>query len=525
MKRVILVFLAALMVFGLVACSGEETTPTVVTTAPTTVPTTEPIPDITVHAMVPEEWSAPGCWAWLNGGDDAFEAWPGVSMNGNDGWYSVSVPGWVDHVIINGQDGALQTADLAVESGKDVWVHVVNADYAFVHYEEPAQETLNEEQNKPALDYHEAFYNVIYMGDYQITAAKAIAYNNSTEMYCSDYVPAELLAETPEEVYYVIRLINANKSVGYYFGVGGITSAIQQGLRIEIVELATDKVLAKSDPIMGGDPPESITTGQSGMGTPPSEAEINAWIDNAFTKILKSAPTELPAIPLNKTAAYEFEQKRQESMTGAEKALEKAKELVETRHLSYDYLIKWLTEYDTDNFSVEDATFAADNCGADWNENALLTAKEYLAEQPNEYIGYRSYAGLVNSLIASDYFTEAQAKYAADNCGADWNEQALLQAKFLTDDEDGFGYSAQQLTYWLSLELDQGGHGFTKQEAALAAKKCGANWAEEAVKWVKNTLEYSDTSYTKDQIVYDMVTYFGFTEADAIYGAEKNGLK
>lgn len=522
MRKAFVLLLAAI-VLCLCAC-GSTAPATEATTEPTTVPTTEPIPDITVHALVPEDWSNPGCWAWKDGGEDAFAAWPGEAMARGVDWYTLQVPGWVNSVIINANDGTVQTADLAVEPGVDIWVHVVNADYAFVHYEEPAQEQLETELDQPALDYHESFYDVIYPGDYQITDTKAIAYRQGTDRYCSDYVPEWMLADAPEEVYYVIHLLNMNKVEGYYLGMGTMTGAIRQGIRVEIVELATEKVLAKSDEFMGGDPPQSIRVGESGMGSPPSEEEIRAWIDAAFVDIAKSAPAQLPYIPVNWEAQAAIEEERIASMTSTELALEKARELVETKHLSHDYLITWLTEFLSDPYSMEDAVYAADNCGADWNQNALLTAQEILAEQPAEYSGYFSYAGLVDWLVTYRYFTEDQARYAADNCGADWNEQALLQARWLTDDEDGMGYSQSTLADWLSYEPDMGGYGFTQQEASLAAQNCNADWAEEAVKAVRNILKYSDESYTKGEIVDRLVTYEGFSREDAIYGAEQNGF-
>ena len=54
-----------------------------------------------------------------------------------DGWYSVSVPSWINYVIINANSGKTQTADLPVESGRDLWVVVDNGGQAQVYYQEP----------------------------------------------------------------------------------------------------------------------------------------------------------------------------------------------------------------------------------------------------------------------------------------------------------------------------------------------------------------------------------------------------
>lgn len=93
---------------------------------------------ITVYAKVPISWSYPGCWAWSSeSGQDAFEAWPGQSMTFTDGWYAVSVPSWINYVIINANGGSTQTADLPVESGRDIWVVVDNGGQAQVSYQKP----------------------------------------------------------------------------------------------------------------------------------------------------------------------------------------------------------------------------------------------------------------------------------------------------------------------------------------------------------------------------------------------------
>lgn len=98
---------------------------------------TEP-PQITVYAYAPSGWSDIGCWAWSSvEGKDAFEQWPGSPMEKVDKWHTIQVPGWIDHVIINADGGSVQTEDLPVEKGKDVWVVVKASGEATVTYEEP----------------------------------------------------------------------------------------------------------------------------------------------------------------------------------------------------------------------------------------------------------------------------------------------------------------------------------------------------------------------------------------------------
>ncbi len=117
-------------------------------------------PDITIRAQVPADWAAPACWAWsAPDGTNAFSAWPGEALTQDGDWYTVTAPGWINSVIINGNEGSVQTVDVSVEAGKDLWV-VVSAQpgedgkyTATVTYEEPtAGEVAPVETEAPATE-------------------------------------------------------------------------------------------------------------------------------------------------------------------------------------------------------------------------------------------------------------------------------------------------------------------------------------------------------------------------------------
>ena len=97
--------------------------------------------DITVHVKAPADWSEPHLWAWsAPDGTNAFSSWPGEALQeGEDGWLTLSVPGWVNSIIVNGSDGSVQTSDLSVETGKDLWIVVSDAENAEVTYEAPVE--------------------------------------------------------------------------------------------------------------------------------------------------------------------------------------------------------------------------------------------------------------------------------------------------------------------------------------------------------------------------------------------------
>ncbi len=92
---------------------------------------------------------------------------------------------------------------------------------------------------------------------------------------------------------------------------------------------------------------------------------------------------------------------------GEKNALSSAKEYLNTMAFSYKGLIEQL-KYE--GFSTEEATYGADNCGADWNEQAAKSAKEYL----NTMAFSRS--GLIEQL-EYEGFTKAQAEYGAKAVG------------------------------------------------------------------------------------------------------------
>ncbi len=97
-------------------------------------------PDITVNVQAPADWTAPCLWAWsAPDGTNAFAAWPGEALaEGEEGWLTLQVPGWINSVIVNGNEGGVQTTDISVETGKDIWLVVTDAEAYEVFYEKPA---------------------------------------------------------------------------------------------------------------------------------------------------------------------------------------------------------------------------------------------------------------------------------------------------------------------------------------------------------------------------------------------------
>lgn len=138
-------------------------------------------------------------------------------------------------------------------------------------------------------------------------------------------------------------------------------------------------------------------------------------------------------------------------------------------------------------------------------QNALKSAKSYLS-----FMAF-SKEGLIEQLEYEKYPHE-DAVYAAENCGADWNEQALKSAKSYLK-TSAFSYSGliEQLEY----------EGYTSEQAIYGVNNCGANWNEQAVKSAKSYLSFS--AFSHDGLV-EQLEYEGFTHEQAEYGVTQNGL-
>ena len=174
-----------------------------------------------------------------------------------------------------------------------------------------------------------------------------------------------------------------------------------------------------------------------------------------FLELLETAEFEVESTDVTVTETQNSESSLGENITmGERNALREAKDYLDFSAFSYEGLIDQL-EYE--GYSHDEAVYAVDNCGADWNEQALFSALSYL-----DFAAF-SYTGLIDQLEYEEFTTE-QATYGADNCGADWNEQA---------------------------------------------SKCAAEY-----------LEYS--GFSKDGLI-EQLEFEGFTHEQAVYGVEANG--
>ena len=125
-----------------------------------TDPDKEEVPNVTVHVMAPTDWESPCLWAWsAPDGTNVYTTWPGEALEESEnGWLTKEIPGWVNSIIVNGSEGTVQTTDISVETGKELWVVVSGPEEYEVSYEEPVIDATTEEavQEDTANDIEEA---------------------------------------------------------------------------------------------------------------------------------------------------------------------------------------------------------------------------------------------------------------------------------------------------------------------------------------------------------------------------------
>lgn len=265
-------------------------------------------------------------------------------------------------------------------------------------------------------------------------AEKPMEYGES--VFTDTHIDPEWVAEEPEEVRFVVECTYGVSEKGWYPIGGG--KAYQYYVAVEIRDLAAC-VQFEKEVFHGSEPPETVSEPGDHYGSKVDEAEIRAWIASV---IEEKAP--------------EF----------AAEAVEEIKEYainwVKSRRSTFEYFQQ------KGDFSDAMIECALDLCGVDWKEHALLVALEELANQPSDLFGYYSYDYTIRYLTKVHDFTQEEATYAADNCGADWKEQCYMQVKLYLEDDKTYNDTRE----WMSEEL-KNSRMFTDEEIEYALDQCG----------------------------------------------------
>ena len=176
---------------------------------------------------------------------------------------------------------------------------------------------------------------------------------------------------------------------------------------------------------------------------------------------------------------------------------------------------RWFLVVEPDSSSYRSGSTTGSSSGGQstGNEKSTMLQSKNALSQAQSYLRYSAFShdGLVEQLEYEGY-GHSEAVYAADHCGADWNEQALKSAesylKYLA-----FSYSGliEQLEY----------EKFTHAQAVYAVDHCGADWFEQAAKSAASYLKYS--SFSRSELI-SQLEFEGFTHEQAVYGVNQNGL-
>ena len=143
---------------------------------------------------------------------------------------------------------------------------------------------------------------------------------------------------------------------------------------------------------------------------------------------------------------------RWDSPSSNEDALARAMIYLSERPYSRDRLYYAIQEMD--GFTEDAATYAVENCGADWFEQAVLLAKKLEKTWPYSRLK------LKQALIMYEYFTEEQAEYGVENSEINWNDQAQ---RFAHNAVLNNTYTYDELVEYMISE------GFTEEQATIGA--------------------------------------------------------
>ena len=233
---------------------------------------------------------------------------------------------------------------------------------------------------------------------------------------------------------------------------------------VELDETPVDASEAEPVPEPVQDIPEEAPTEviQRPEGdTDPAETAVseNAPEEPAETAV-EEAPPESTAsgnnpAPEERTASGNNGEERNTSTGEAlnrDKAMESAEKHLNAENEAYSRN-GLIDKLQSEGFSNTDATYAADNSNADWEEQALKSAEHHMQNETH------SYNDLI-SVLENEKFTNDEAVYGADFCGADWYDQAIKKGR---EHLDSGSYSFDSLVE--QLEAD----GFAYEEATYAA--------------------------------------------------------
>ena len=161
---------------------------------------------------------------------------------------------------------------------------------------------------------------------------------------------------------------------------------------------------------------------------------------------------------------------------------------------------------------------ASDFMGFD-SFNGLVDSTDSSASSNHEYLGIDCYSNFLDGTIVLYSSLNGQknddltlARLSPDEAEPTFGEQNALKSAQSYLSFSAFSHSRliQQLEY----------EGYSNAEATYGADRCGANWCEQAAKCAANYLKVS--AFSQDKLIQQL-KFEGFTDTQAAYGAAQNG--
>ncbi len=168
----------------------------------------------------------------------------------------------------------------------------------------------------------------------------------------------------------------------------------------------------------------------------------------------------------------------------------------------------------TDGFQITEINYVLTHPDIDWNVIATDIVNQYYSDLSRDSILW---------MLEFEGFTNEQAVYAADNYTKTAKQPSYNQEPTLGE-KNALIKAEQYLQYGAFSEeglIDQLEYeGFTSPEAKYAVENCGADWYEQAAKKAEQYLNYS--AFSKEGLI-EQLEYEGFSHSQALHGAESVG--
>lgn len=294
---------------------------------------------------------------------------------------------------------------LASCAAKNDTAQLERRENAYAQTESAAQQTTTEEE------FHDRFQSGLeaYFSDGSLVTgdqAVCLEYEDGHEdeaVFTKDHVPEAYLTEEPDEVRYVIRYVKGKTVVGTYSVNESMAPFGGDAYRLW--------ALVSIEDLKTG---ETLDQMHFTGSEPPDSIEVEY---GRFGGSASGDPPDEKEIELwvigvirkvrQAEAAEKTEALLQPNQSG-EEALKAVQKVMDQGWNSYETVV-WALE--REGFTHEAAVYAADNCGVDWKEEALKDARGATAAGFSEEE--------VLAFLQSSGFTDEEIAYAMENCGID----------------------------------------------------------------------------------------------------------